>query len=134
MSLLVFRQLIDVSGDWVRFARVAGVPFWKFFLKGLIPELKPQWTWWGFYFFILYFFSFSIPFLVGGVEYGGLEVFIYEKVMFLGKWAEAIQYSFVLFLIFILISFCLKKNDDFFNRNNGVSGFTHLLIYLNLFF
>lgn len=129
MSLLVYKFLDAKASHWIRFARVANVPKSRFLINGLFPELNMQLRFWSFYFFILYFFSFSIPFLVGGSQYGGVEVFIYEKVLFLGQWSEAIQYCLLLFILIFGLSFLLKGSDGY---GTLVRSKHDLLKYLNV--
>lgn len=109
VTLLFYRLNLRKAGVWVRQARLYNVSLVKFLFKALLPEFRFQFRWWIFYFFILYFFSFSVPFLVGGTYFGGIEVFIYEKVLFMGRWSEALQYSLLLFCALFLISRVVKE-------------------------
>ena len=72
-----------------------------------MPELRPYFLSLGFYFTVLYFFSFSVPLLVGGLRFGGIEVFIYEKIILLGQWSQALQYSILLFLLLHILSYLI---------------------------
>jgi ABC-type Fe3+ transport system permease subunit len=112
VSYLLHKQMELKSQKIARDSLVAGVPASRFILRGLLPELKKDILLLAFYFFVLFFFSFSIPFLVGGSVYGGFEVFIYEKILLFGMWGEAIQYSLYLFFILLILSRFLDQEES----------------------
>ncbi|MEM7645771.1 MAG: ABC transporter permease subunit [Pseudomonadota bacterium] len=97
----IFQQKIH---GLVEESMVMGVGSWKTIVKGLLPSLLPDILSVGFFLFVLFFFSFSIPLLVGGAYYGGPEVFIYEKILYGGQWAQALQYSLLFFLLLIVVA------------------------------
>lgn len=112
-SVIFYKLLSHKAYPWIRFAIVSGVSRKRFIIKALIPSLAQDLAWVIFYFFILYFFSFSIPFLVGGARYGGLEVFIYEQVVFFGNWVSAAHYGLLLFaLLFVMSHFLYRKQEE----------------------
>ncbi len=111
VSVVFHRILLKKTNLWVRDALVANVKKIKI-ISGLMSALRFDLAWLFFYFFVLYFFSFSIPFLVGGSQFGGVEVFIYEKVMFFGQWGEAIYYSMIFFLSMLGLSSLLVGRDN----------------------
>ena len=130
MALVFYSFLKTHAPSWIRFAQVAQVSPRRFIFKGLLIELSWHGLLWGFYLFILYFFSFSIPFLVGGTGYGGVEVFIYEKILFLGHWGEAIQYSLLLFVCLLLVSSLLGREELKTNPSLRGGEKDHLLGFL----
>ncbi len=112
VSVFFFQLIKDRAGAWIEVAQVAAVPRGRFILQGLLRELRFEIQAMAFYLFILYFFSFSIPFLVGGSLYGGIEVFLYEKVVLFGEWGQAAAYSLLLFGFLFLISLFLKEQTN----------------------
>ncbi len=112
VSVLLHRQIDKKAKSFARDNLVSGVSCRRFIFRGLLPEMRSDLSLLSFYFFILYFFSFSVPFLVGGSIYGGVEVFIYEKILLFGQWGEAIQYSFYLFVILFLLSKVFEKREN----------------------
>ena len=103
-SFLLFKIIEEKIFQFYPLSLVNAVSNSKFILRGLLPELRSYFLSLGSYFMILYFFSFSIPLLVGGSRFGGPEVFIYEKIIFLGQWTEALQNSLLLFLSLFALS------------------------------
>ena len=104
-SLLLFKIMEEKIFQFYPLSLINGTSPFKFITRGLIPELKSDFLTLGFYFIILYFFSFSIPLLVGGSRFGGVEVFIYEKIILMGQWNQALHYSLLLFLSLYILSF-----------------------------
>ncbi len=104
-SLLLFKIMETKILRFYPLSLVNGVSSLKFIIRGLLPELRSDFLTLGFYFMLLYFFSFSVPLLVGGSRFGGVEVFIYEKIILLGQWNQALQYSLLLFLFLHILSF-----------------------------
>lgn len=117
VSVLLFYSIYRKSGYWLKASLICGVSNFQFVVRGLLPGLVPEFKNIFFYLMVLYFFSFSIPLMVGGAVYGGIEVFIFEKVVLLGEWAEAIQYSVGLFLLLLLVSFVLKESPKTYVQN-----------------
>lgn len=107
-SFIFFKLVQKKAPSWIDHAVVSGVKPLRFVLKGLLPELRQDLAVLALFYFILYFFSFTVPFLVGGSLYGGVEVFIYEKVLFFGQWGQALYYSLVLFLFLFSLSYWLR--------------------------
>ncbi len=118
VSVFFFQLIKDRAGGWIEVAQVAAVPRGRFILQGLLRELRFEIQAMAFYLFILYFFSFSIPFLVGGSLYGGIEVFLYEKVVMFGEWGQAAVYSLLLFGFLFLISLFLKEQTNLSIENS----------------
>lgn len=112
VSVMLSRVISVKAPRWLRGSLLANVPMSKFILRGLLPELKFELLRLSFYFMILYFFSFSVPLMVGGLSYGGLEVFIYEKILLFGKWSEALQYSLLLFILLFLCSYFVADKQS----------------------
>lgn len=109
VAVLLFQTLRDKSQNFLREALVWGVAPRYFIVCGLLPEIRHDLKVIFYYLMVLYFFSFSIPMLVGGPLYGGIEVFIYEKIMHFGEWGEAILYSLGLFVLLALASRLVGK-------------------------
>lgn len=121
VSLLILRFIEQKAVSWIQWSQVAGVSTARFLWRVLIPGLRSELNGLIFYLFILYFFSFSVPLLVGGHLYSGIEVFLYEKVLFLGDWVFAIQYGIWLFLVFFLINHFLQKDEEGLNLSTSSS-------------
>lgn len=112
VSVLLFQTLRDKSQVYVREAIVWGVSRRQLIVRGLLPEIRHDIRVLIYFLMVLYFFSFSIPMLVGGMAYGGIEVFIYEKIMLFGEWGEAILYSLGLFFLLFLASRLTGKSNE----------------------
>ncbi len=128
ISVLMFQLLISRGQSWIDFAQVANISPWCFMTRGLAKELRFELKAIAFYFFILYFFSFSIPFLVGGSSFGGLEVFLYEKIVMFGEWGQAAGYALLLFGFVFLLSLLIKEKKSWDPNFQPVSlsSFTYL--------
>ena len=111
-AILLFKVIDAKAPFFYHLSVVSGVPTFKFIIRGLFPEIRSDFLTLGFYFMILYFFSFSIPLLVGGPHFGGVEVFIYEKIILLGQWNEALHYSILLFLLLYGLSLFVGPVDS----------------------
>ena len=128
ITYLLFNQLNDKAQLWMRDSYIMAVSPLKFILKGLLPEIKEDLFAISFYLFVLYFFSFSVPFLVGGSQYGGIEVFIYEKIVFLGQWSEALHYTFVLFLLLLILSSWVRSPSGYsLNKIESIENYSSYL-------
>ena len=110
---------------WSELCLVEGVRPFKFIWKGLLPNVRPESFNLFIFVFISCFMSFSIPFLVGGIEYGGVEVFIYEKIFLLQEWGQALSMALSLTLFFIFASFLVSIDGEKFldkgSRSQGTS-------------
>jgi thiamine transport system permease protein len=111
VSLLLYLRMENKAGLWVMWGQVAGISPVQLFSRIVFYELRSELLALSFYLFVLFFLSFSIPFLVGGSAYGGVEVLIYEKVILFGQWGQALQYSLVLFIFVLLISSLLPEEE-----------------------
>ena len=111
-AILIESLLRQRSIQWLESALISGISPIRIFLWGILPALRKQIFIIFFYFFILSFFSFSIPLLVGGAQFGGVEVFLYEKILFFGDWTGALQYSLVLFFLLLGLSFCFSSPKE----------------------
>lgn len=103
-TLLVATLYKRVLPQALRDCQVFGIPPWRAWWQALFPQLKMGLFVLASYFFVLYFLSFSIPLLVGGALYGGIEVFIYEKILYEGEWAQAYMYVLLFSLALFLLS------------------------------
>jgi thiamine transport system permease protein len=104
VALLFFEIIESKAAQWFKESLICGVSIPTFIFRGLIPGIKKEIIGITLYFFILFFFSFSIPLILGGTHYGGPEVLIMEKIFSYGEWGEALQYSMILFLILFIYS------------------------------
>jgi thiamine transport system permease protein len=109
-SLLLYSSFWKNWPPAIREARILGAHTNKILTQVLFPIIVGDIISISFYFFVLYFLSFSIPLLVGGFRYGGIEVFIYERVLLYGQWGESIYYALMLFLIILFLSRWVKVN------------------------
>ena len=133
---LILAHLISEKAQlWAPLCRVEGVGAFYFIFRGLLPGLASDLRVVFFYLFILYFLSFSFPLLVGGGDFSGLEVFIYEKIFLFGQWTQALQYSFLLigflfFLFFSIRSESFWEKKSVYNSNSDHYGSPWLLGFL----
>lgn len=107
-SFLIFNLVDKKAAYWLRDAYLLNVPKWKFLSRGLLRELKADLLQFFTYFFFLFFFSFSIPLLIGGAQFGGIEVYIYEKIFYAGGWAQALGYIILFYLAVMPLALVLK--------------------------
>ncbi len=129
VSVFFESLILKTASDWYKIALVSGVDNKKFIFMGLIPELKSQWMGLGFYLMVLYFFSFSVPLLVGGTAYGGVEVYLFEKILFSGDWSSMIPYMLGLSLILFISSSLISQNPAVEVEKRGEYGFISYLGY-----
>ncbi len=118
VSLLIEKLIFNTTSDWYKLSLVSGVHPTRFILKGLLPELRTEWMSLGFYLMVLYFFSFSVPLIVGGTTYGGIEVYIYEKIIFSGDWGSILPYVLSLSILLFLASRLMKNTPHFEKQKN----------------
>lgn len=111
VAALFFQMIYAEAGNWFKIACLSDVKVSRFILLGLVPELKFYFQSLFFYLFIIYFFSFSIPMVLGESLFGGVEIFIYEKIFLYRQWGAAIHYC--VFLFFGILAF-----SYFFNRSS----------------
>lgn len=127
---VIFERLIRRKAlPWSELCLVEGVGKLKFLTMGLLTNLKSEIMNLFLFVFITCFMSFSIPFLVGGVEYGGVEVFIYEKIFLFREWGQALSMSISLTLFFMIASFFIflrRENEWEVNRSIHATGLLKL--------
>ncbi len=109
VSVLMASTLVNSITRAMRETQVMGVGKWRTVGEVVLPLIRIDLGLLFFYLFVLFFFSFSIPLLVGGSLFGGVEVFIYEKILLYGEWSEAVQYSLFLFLTLFLLAQFFKS-------------------------
>ena len=111
MSFLLKRLFVSKGSQWSELCLVEGVQQWRFLCFGLLPSLKKDLVNFFLFLFISFFTSFSVPFLVGGAQYGGVEVFIYEKIFLFQEWGEALFMAFSLSFLFIISAFFISTQS-----------------------
>lgn len=109
IGLILSNIIIKKSKVWNDLCFVEGVSWAKYYFRGLLPSLKSDFKIVSLFLFVLYFLSFSIPLLVGNLRFGGLEVFIYEKIFLFGNWSEATQYALLFLIILLCFSYIVDR-------------------------
>lgn len=102
VSLIVYTWILQQALPWWQFSMVAGVSPLRFIIFILLPNLRFHFLSLSFFLLVLYMLSFSIPALIGGSIYGGIEVFIYEKIVTTGNWSQVVPYALGLFVLTLL--------------------------------
>lgn len=114
-------------------ACLEGSKAWAFWWVG-IKFLKYEVLILALFFFAFYFTSFSVPLLLGSGLDRSLEVFIYEKILLEGQWAEAMFLSLVQIFVFTGLALCfyfLKKKYNLFSENKLQTSFSSGLCYFS---
>jgi len=96
--------LREKAKGWLALRAIEGVAMPRFLLRGLLPSLRTDLVSLFFFFWLLCFTSFSVPFIVGGARYGGIEVFLYEAIFLYRDWGTALGLSMGLLLLFLPLS------------------------------
>ncbi|MCB0378589.1 MAG: ABC transporter permease subunit [Bdellovibrionales bacterium] len=109
VAVFIEKILASKASAWALLGRVEGLPKPRLIFQGVLPGLRKELTLLFYYLFMTFFLSFSIPLLVGGHYYGGVEVFIYEKIFLLGQWGPALAYSLNLTFLFFILTLLLPK-------------------------
>lgn len=95
----LYERKLSVLADQ---AHVLGVSSVRFFVKIFFPVLFSDLWYLFLFFFGICFTSFTVPLLLGGHHFTTVEVLIYEKIHFFGKWSEALMLA-VLQSLMILV-------------------------------
>ena len=105
VSVLIFHLIESQLGGWATRAYLEGSSQWYFFRKVVLTYLYKDFLLIFMAVFAFCFTSFTVPLLLGGVEFLTLETLIYEKIKISGLWGEAMTLSLIesFFLIFFLI-------------------------------
>lgn len=85
-------------------ARLLNLSYWQRHRRILAPLLWVDFKKSLFIWVLVFLASFDIPFFVGGLNYGGLEVFLYEQIYWSGNWSNALGFSLLLFVFWQLLS------------------------------
>jgi len=124
VSVLMASTLVNDMTRALRESQVMAIGNWKTVGEVILPLIRIDLALLFFYLFVLFFFSFSIPLLVGGSLFGGIEVFIYEKILLYGQWSEAVQYSIILFLTLFFLSQFFKSTSRPMDMSQPLSAMT----------
>ena len=121
VSVLIFHLIESQLGGWTTRAYLEGSSQWYFFRKVVLTYLYKDFLLIFMAVFAFCFTSFTVPLLLGGVEFLTLETLIYEKIKISGLWGEAMTLSLiesfflVFFLIFIKTKFSFQETGSRFS-------------------
>ncbi len=139
VSVVIFRLIERKMSFWLSRAYLEKSSPFIFCKKIILPYLKKDFFLIFISIFAFCFTSFTVPFLLGGLDFLTIETLIYEKIKIEGLWAEGL--SLALFESFFLaFFFFFIREGDYsqitINRGNSppffktYSGLLVLLIFL----
>ena len=111
-SVLLERLMVTRSSQWSLWARVEGLTFSHFLFRGVLRNMLREFFSVFVFLFLIFITSFSIPFLIAGHAYGGVEVLLYEQIFLFGHWGQAGITALVFSLLLLFLGGVSPKLDE----------------------